>query len=534
MEIGLSLGLTGQGQAPDAWVLRDDQGDAFLWDADFVAGRYYYNGTLYPTLSGWLTAIGATFGRASAAGYRDSTGAWAVASSGTLRQHRTAAAKGLGLVLEANRAQFLTSPTAPATQTQSLAAATYVCWLEGAGSVELSGGPTGTVTEGNPVTFTLGGTTAVTFTVSGDVTRFQCERDYPSTFMATSRTAADSLVIGPNGSSKPFTGWSDTEGTLVAWARTAQGFRTSDQMLVQIDDTSNNERLAIYRSSAGANLSAIVVDGGVTQMNPSLVGIQSDEDQGIALAWRANDMAASFNGAAETGATSATVPSPTRLVIGNKIGGDQWFGTVARLAYAPRRIPDLSERATLFPVRTRAIHGLGDSFASSGWRSALDSLLTVPLSMDGVGGSTLVEQAARWALTPAFWRDTLIMTDDMSGMDISTILATYAEIIGRLNHSRFLIIEPGIGVGETTGSAGRIARDAKWNAIVAAYPNNTVPVLAYMQSLSDGGVDDTQYVADGLWPLSCLTSAADYHPNTKGNTGYAQVTYDALVAQGWA
>ncbi|MCR5876930.1 hypothetical protein [Phenylobacterium sp. J367] len=203
MEIGLSLGLTGRGQAPDAWVLRDDRGDAFLWDADFVAGRYYYNGTLYPTLSGWLTAIGATFGRASAAGYRDSTGAWAVASSGTLRQHRTAAAKGLGLVLEANRAQFLTSPTAPATQTQSLAAATYVCWLEGAGSVELSGGPTGTVTEGNPVTFTLGGTTAVTFTVSGDVTRFQCERDYPSTFMATSRTAADSLVIGPNGSSSP-------------------------------------------------------------------------------------------------------------------------------------------------------------------------------------------------------------------------------------------------------------------------------------------------------------------------------------------
>ncbi|MCR5876929.1 hypothetical protein [Phenylobacterium sp. J367] len=213
-------------------------------------------------------------------------------------------------------------------------------------------------------------------------------------------------------------------------------------------------------------------------------------------------MAASFNGAAETGATSATVPSPTRLVIGNKIGGDQWFGTVARLAYAPRRIPDLSERATLFPVRTRAIHGLGDSFASSGWRSALDSLLTVPLSMDGVGGSTLVEQAARWALTPAFWRDTLIMTDDMSGMDISTILATYAEIIGRLNHSRFLIIEPGIGVGETTGSAGRIARDAKWNAIVAAYPNNTVPVLAYMQSLSDGG--GGRYAVRGGWVVAAV------------------------------
>lgn len=79
------------------------------------------------------------------------------------------------LLVEPNRTNYLLNSTVPATQTVSLAAATYTLWIEGAGSVALSGGPTGTATEGSPVTFVLSGTTSVTFTKTGTVSFFQCE-----------------------------------------------------------------------------------------------------------------------------------------------------------------------------------------------------------------------------------------------------------------------------------------------------------------------------------------------------------------------
>jgi hypothetical protein len=70
-----------------------------------------------------------------------------------------------------NRFQF---PAQPATQTVSLAAGSYKLHVLGAGSIALSGGPTGTATAGSPVSFTLVSTTSVTFTVSGTVTWAEC------------------------------------------------------------------------------------------------------------------------------------------------------------------------------------------------------------------------------------------------------------------------------------------------------------------------------------------------------------------------
>jgi len=79
------------------------------------------------------------------------------------------------LISEPNRTNSLLNSGAPATQTVSLTANTYTLWITGAGSVALSGGPTGTATAGAPVTFTLASTTSVTFTITGTVTFFQCE-----------------------------------------------------------------------------------------------------------------------------------------------------------------------------------------------------------------------------------------------------------------------------------------------------------------------------------------------------------------------
>lgn len=81
----------------------------------------------------------------------------------------------MGLMVEPPRINSLLNSHTPATQTVSLAAGTYTLSCKGIGSVALSGGPTGTATEGAPVTFTLGGTTSVTFTVASVLTWFQCE-----------------------------------------------------------------------------------------------------------------------------------------------------------------------------------------------------------------------------------------------------------------------------------------------------------------------------------------------------------------------
>lgn len=124
-----------------------------------------------------------TFTRTGVAEQRSDAGIWTQVATGVIRDaHYVGALRTTRL--DPTRTQRFWNSDAPATQTRSIAAGTYVCWLEGSGSIVLSGGPTGTVTEGNPVVFTLGGTTSVTFTVSGTVTVAQCEQGKaPSSFI---------------------------------------------------------------------------------------------------------------------------------------------------------------------------------------------------------------------------------------------------------------------------------------------------------------------------------------------------------------
>jgi len=96
------------------------------------------------------------------------------------------------LISEPARTNYLLNSATPATQTVSLTANTYTLWITGAGSVALSGGPTGTATAGAPVTFTLASTTSVTFTITGTVSFFQCENGSFPTSKIYTWTAARS------------------------------------------------------------------------------------------------------------------------------------------------------------------------------------------------------------------------------------------------------------------------------------------------------------------------------------------------------
>lgn len=198
--------------------------------------------------------------------------------------------------------------------------------------------------------------------------------------------------------------------------------------------------------------------------------------------------------------------------------------------------------ATPKPRRTgNPIYVLGDSFASDEFLTLLrDHVDPLEVYDDGVSGTTLAQQAARWAAQDSAYYDyTLVMTDDMSGLVATTMpdaatemIALYDEIIGRLTHTRFLILEPGVYLNATTGTGIRTLRDDKWNALVSEYAGNTVPVLNRMQNLASGTTDNT-YVADGLWPLSCITATDNFHPSRKGKEAYAAAAFEALKAKGW-
>jgi peptidoglycan hydrolase-like protein with peptidoglycan-binding domain len=84
---------------------------------------------------------------------------------------------------------FLNSDS-PATQTVTTAATTtYTASVVGSGSLTLSDGGAGTVTEASPLTFTAT-TTSVTFTVSGSLTRMQLNRGTVATdYLATTNAA---------------------------------------------------------------------------------------------------------------------------------------------------------------------------------------------------------------------------------------------------------------------------------------------------------------------------------------------------------
>ena len=80
-----------------------------------------------------------------------------------------------GLLMEGARTNALHDSFNPATQTRTLAPGSYTLSVIGTGNCALSGGPSGTASDGAPVTFSLGSSTAVTFTVSGSLQAFQCE-----------------------------------------------------------------------------------------------------------------------------------------------------------------------------------------------------------------------------------------------------------------------------------------------------------------------------------------------------------------------
>jgi hypothetical protein len=162
------------------------------------------------------------------------------------------------------------------------------------------------------------GPTSVILTSSGQVTR--------------SSDQANITVLTP---------WYNAiEGAL--YVKFTTGGNTLGQRAAGFDNGSLNNRMdAVAGTSSGGGPWLEVADATVVQARvPDALGVMAkNTTYSLAGAYKANDFAASINGAAVGTDTSGTVPSVTTFRIGNTLGNSsQLNGWIQKIAYYPRRL----------------------------------------------------------------------------------------------------------------------------------------------------------------------------------------------------
>lgn len=162
------------------------------------------------------------------------------------------------------------------------------------------------------------------------------------TTSAAATRAADGIAANN------FASWFNAaEGTIYAEAVIPFLGGAGFPSLVSFDDTTvaNAMELSIWDYSADAKRWA-GYNGGVAQWNISPAAYSAGAVVKGAGAYKANDFQAAFDGALGTPDTSGTVPSVTRMNLGqNRGGGNQPNGYLRRVAYFPTRLANAQLQA---------------------------------------------------------------------------------------------------------------------------------------------------------------------------------------------
>jgi hypothetical protein len=123
--------------------------------------------------------------RASNATYIDANGNRAIAASNVPRFTHSLVGELLGLLVETPRTNLFLNSDAPVTQNVTTEAATYSIWMEGSGSVTLSGTASGVAKDGSPVIVAATAGT-LTLTISGSPDLVQVEKGVmPTSYIPT-------------------------------------------------------------------------------------------------------------------------------------------------------------------------------------------------------------------------------------------------------------------------------------------------------------------------------------------------------------
>lgn len=135
--------------------------------------------------------------------------------------------------------------------------------------------------------------------------------------------------------------FSATAGTIVLAGRTSGGQDAgAGQTIIEIDDTTSNERHTITRAATADTVRYNVFDGGVLQSTMESATLGNSTAFKSSFAWALNDIAQSTNGGTVTTDTSATLPTVTQLVLAGPGGNGNSFmnGHIRRFDYYPTRL----------------------------------------------------------------------------------------------------------------------------------------------------------------------------------------------------
>lgn len=201
--------------------------------------------------------------------------------------------------------------------------------------------------------------------------------------------------------------------------------------------------------------------------------------------------------------------------------------TVKRVSYWPRKLSSISGQADLYTSRQHEILMLGDSFTNPTLAGAIRTRITGRnLILDGVGGSTLQQQAARLETEPGLWDRTIIIMDGglEETLDYMDGLRRIVACCNAAGHARYVYVQGSCGNNTqyALGTALRDGLEAAWSE-VAAYmgADRYMPTFAQMRGFGDGGATDNALVAQGLMPRS-LTSDG-LHENALGSGHRADI-----------
>ena len=204
--------------------------------------------------------------------------------------------------------------------------------------------------------------------------------------------------------------------------------------------------------------------------------------------------------------------------------------------------------------KSNNVHALGDSYLVVGAQGGQNVIGYLPPKLyrprvwtfDGVGATSLTQQATRFDGTPAFYGDTLIVVDGViDGLTADTDFATLVDpaLTSMYNHlttspKQWLYIQPNPDIN--AGSIGSVYY-TRWlliqSQIKAAYPANYVDTLSIMQSHGNGSAGDNADINAGHWPRSLRIDPTNVHPNDLGSLYFANIIVNALqnkmVYSGW-
>ena len=326
--------------------------------ADLVAVRARMVAAVSSVTAMPVFALDATLGagadelsvqRSGTAHVTDANGKLVAVAADTPRfDHDPATGTPLGLLCEGARTNLLHDSFNPATQTRTLDAGTYTLSVRGGGSCALSGGPTGTATAGQAVTFTLGAQTAVTFTVTAPLQAFQCEAgesatspiETPASGTATRSGEVVSLVD---------TSWHDPAGmSFVIEAHLADVPAAGALRLFSVDDGTDANRHDLHYFSEMSRIAFFAKSGGSSQGDiVGLLGGWSDGGVhriGITIGGGARAL---FVDGTKAGSDTLTDPvGASQVHVGRNYATTPWQGHVRRVLAYPRALSD-AEMAAL-------------------------------------------------------------------------------------------------------------------------------------------------------------------------------------------